>query len=199
LDNLQGSRLIRTNGGSSIYHSGQLLVTRRFSKGLTATGSYTYSKLIDDASEVFGVSQTNLPQQAAFPSVFGGQPADRAVSFFDRTHRASITYVYALPWMSEQRGALGRLLGGWELSGVTTWESGVPLTVVNGQDVDAVGGNLDRPLFNPTGQVGVRAVPAVATATANPCAVVVGATYYTNPEAIWVGTRCVPRARITGT
>ncbi|HEY3037153.1 MAG TPA: TonB-dependent receptor [Pyrinomonadaceae bacterium] len=188
LDNLQGSRLIRTNGGSSIYHSGQLLVTRRFSKGLTATGSYTYSKLIDDASEVFGVSQTNLPQQAAFPSVFGGQPADRAVSFFDRTHRASITYVYALPWMSEQRGALGRLLGGWELSGVTTWESGVPLTVVNGQDVDAVGGNLDRPLFNPTGQVGVRAVPAVATATANPCAVVVGATYYTNPEA---GGACI--------
>jgi hypothetical protein len=90
--------------------------------------------------------------------------------------------------MSEQRGALGRLLGGWELSGVTTWESGVPLTVVNGQDVDAVGGNLDRPLFNPTGQVGVRAVPAVATATANPCAVVVGATYYTNPEA---GGACI--------
>ncbi|MEP6568823.1 MAG: TonB-dependent receptor, partial [Acidobacteriota bacterium] len=183
LDNLQGSRLIRTNGGSSSYHSGQLLVTRRFSKGFTATGAYTYSKLIDNASEVFGVGATNSPQQAAFPSTLGGQAAERAVSFFDRTHRASITYVYTLPFMKEERGVLGRLLGGWQLSGVTTWESGVPLTVVNGQDADSVGGNLDRPIFNPTGQVGVRAVPAVATATVNPCAVPVGAVYYRNPEA----------------
>lgn len=188
LDNLQGSRLIRTNGGSSIYHSGQLLVTRRFANGLTATGSYTFSKLIDNASEVFGVASTNLPQQAAFPSVLGGQPADRALSFFDRTHRASITYVYALPFMNGQHGLAGHLLGGWELSGVTTWESGVPLTVVNGQDADSVGGNLDRPLFNPSGQVGVRAVPAVASATVNPCSVAVGATYYTNPEA---GGACI--------
>ncbi len=100
--------------------------------------AYTYSKLIDNASEVFGVGATNLPQQAAFPSIFGGQAADRAVSFFDRTHRASITYVYALPWMKEQRGFVGRMAGGWEISGVTTWESGVPLTVVNGQDADGV-------------------------------------------------------------
>lgn len=183
LDNLQGSRLIRTNGGSSIYHSGQLLVTRRFAKGFTATGSYTYSKLIDNASEVFGVGATNLPQQAAFPAILGGQAAERAVSFFDRTHRASITYVYALPFMKEQRGPLGRLLGGWELSGVTTFESGVPLTVVNGQDADGIGGNLDRPRFNPQGQRNVRAVPAVATATVNPCSVTVGAVYYTNPDA----------------
>jgi hypothetical protein len=193
LDNLQGSRLIRTNGGSSIYHSGQLLVTRRFSKGLTATLAYTYSRLIDNASEVFGVSQTNLPQQAAFPSILGGQAADRAVSFFDRTHRASITYVYALPWMKEQRGALGRLLGGWEISGVTTWESGVPLTVVNGQDADGVGGNLDRPLFNTFGHPGVRAVPATATAASDPCHIFSAAagannTYYTNPEA---GGACI--------
>ncbi len=189
-DNLQGSRLIRTNGGSSIYHSGQLLLTRRFSKGLTATMAYTYSRLIDNASEVFGVGSTNLPQQSAFPSIFGGQAADRAVSFFDRTHRASITYVYALPWMKEQRGFAGRLAGGWEISGVTTWESGVPLTVVNGQDADGVGGNNDRPQFNTFGHPGVRAVPAVATATSNPCAVPVGATYYTNPEA---GSACIDR------
>jgi hypothetical protein len=95
--------------------------------------------------------------------------------------------------MNEQRGPIGHLLGGWELSGITTFESGVPLTVVNGQDADAVGGNLDRPIFNPTGQVGVRAVPAVATATNDPCHVfsaTLGAnnTFYTNPEA---GGACI--------
>ncbi len=185
-DNIQGSRLIRTNGGSSIYHAGQLLVSRRFTRGLALTASYTYSKLIDNASEVFGVGDTNLPQQAAFPSIFGGQAAERAVSFFDRTHRASFTYVYQLPWYKEQRGAFGHLLGGWEVSGVTTFESGVPLTVVNGADSDQIGGNLDRPTFNPAGQKGVRAVPAIATAASNPCNVdlsLVNLTYYTNPDA----------------
>ncbi|HEX8160794.1 MAG TPA: carboxypeptidase regulatory-like domain-containing protein [Pyrinomonadaceae bacterium] len=188
LDNLQGSRLIRTNGGSSIYHSGQLQVSRRFVKGFALTGAYTFSKLIDNASEVFGVAENNAPQQAAFPAVFGGERLDRAVSFFDRTHRASFTYVYELPFMREQRGFAGRVLGGWQVSGVTVFESGAPLTVINGADADAVGGNLDRPLFNPQGLRGVRAVPALATATSNPCAVAVGATFYTNPDA---GGACI--------
>jgi len=188
LDNLQGSRLIRTNGGSSIYHSAQLLVTRRFTNGFSLSAAYTWSKLIDNASEVFTVADTNLPQQASFPSIFGGQALERAVSFFDRPHRFSLTYVYELPFMRDQRGFIGHVLGGFQLSGVTTFESGVPLTVVNGQDADSIGGNLDRPDFNPNGQTGVRAVPAIATATVNPCSVAVGATFYTNPDA---GSACI--------
>ena len=187
-DNLQGSRLIRTNGGSSSYHSAQLLVTRRFVNGFAVTGAYTWSKLMDNASEVFGVADTNLPQQASFPSIFGGQALERAVSLFDRPHRFSLTYVYALPFMKDQRGFLGHVFGGFEISGVTTFESGVPLTVVNGQDADSIGGNLDRPDFNPNGQTGVRAVPAVATAAANPCGVAVGSVFYTNPDA---GSACI--------
>lgn len=183
LDNLQGSRLIRTNSGSSIYHSGQFLLQRRFASGVALTGSYTYSKLIDNASEVFSVAETNQPQQASYPTILGGQPLERAVSFFDRTHRGSLTYVYELPFFKEQRGFVGRALGGWEISGVTTWETGVPLTVTNGADADAIGGNLDRPNYNPLGAPGSRAVPSVATATSNPCSVAVGATYYTNPDA----------------
>ena len=188
LDNLQGSRLIRTNGGSSTYHSGQLLVTRRFTNGFSLSSAYTWSKLIDNASEVFGVADTNLPQQSSFPSIFGGQAVERAVSLFDRPHRFSLTYVYELPFMREQRGFIGHVLGGFQLSGVTTFESGVPLTVVNGQDADSIGGNLDRPDFNPSGQTGVRAVPATATATANPCGVSVGSIFYTNPDA---GNACI--------
>jgi outer membrane receptor protein involved in Fe transport len=182
-DNLQGSRLIRTNGGSSNYHAAQLLVTRRFTNGFSLSTAYTWSKLIDNGSEVFGVADTNLPQQSSFPSIFGGQPAERAVSLFDRPHRFSVTYVYELPFMRNQEGFVGHLLGGFQISGVTTFESGVPLTVVNGQDADSIGGALDRPDFNPSGQTGVRAVPAIATATANPCGVTVGAVFYTNPDA----------------
>ena len=93
--------------------------------------------------------------------------------------------------MKEQRGFIGRLLGGFEISGVTTFESGVPLTVVNGVDADSIGGNLDRPDFNPAGAPGTRAIPSVATATLNPCAVAVGATFYTTGPAppVRVSTR----------
>ncbi len=174
-DNLQGSRLIRTNSGSSTYNAAQFSLTRRFSNGFTITGAYTWSKFIDNASEVFGVAGNNTPQQAMYPSIFGGQAQERAVSLFDRTHRASFTYVYELPLYKEQRGFVGHVLGGFQISGVTTFETGAPLTVVNGVDADGVAGNLDRPNFNPNGQPGVRAVPIVNTVTG-------AITGYLNPE-----------------
>ncbi|HEV7893018.1 MAG TPA: carboxypeptidase regulatory-like domain-containing protein [Pyrinomonadaceae bacterium] len=186
LDNLQGSRLIRTNGGHSIYHAAQFNLSRRFSQGLTFTAAYTWAKFIDNASDVFGVANTNLPQQAARPTILGfSTRLERGLSLFDRTHRFVMTHVYQLPWMKEQRGFAGRVLGGWEWSGVATVESGVPFTVINGQDADSIGGNLDRPDVNPGVNNNIRAVPAVATAAAggNPCNVTVGATYYTNPDA----------------
>ena len=163
LDNLQGPRTVRTNGGSSIYHSGQLNVTRRFKNDFTLTGGYTWAKLIDNASEVFAAGGTSSVAVFALPAIFGGDRFERGPSLFDRTHRASFTYVYELPFMRDQRGLLGRLGGGWQVSGVTVFESGVPFTVFNGFDADGIGGNNDRPNFNPNGQRGVRAIPATAT------------------------------------
>src|SRR5438105_2899202 len=52
-DPLQGSRLIRTNGGSSTYEAAQLSLTRRFSSGLIFSLAYTRSKYIDNSSDVF--------------------------------------------------------------------------------------------------------------------------------------------------
>ena len=193
LDNLQGARTVRGNSGLSNYHSGQFLVQRRFAQNLTFTGSYTWSKLIDNGSEVFATAIiAGGSSNPLIPFILGGLRNERAVSLFDRPHRAAITYVYALPFFKDQRGFVGHLLGGFEVSGVTTFESGVPYTVTNGVDADLIGGAFpDRPDFNPSGQRGVRAVPAVATATANPCSVAVGATYYTNPDA---GGACIDPA-----
>ena len=188
-DILQGSRLTRTNRGFSSYHAGQLDVRRRFSKNLALTAGYTWSKLIDNGSEVFAVGAINQQQQATRPSILGfDNRLERGVSLFDRAHRAVFTYVFQLPFYEDQRGFVGRVLGGWEVSGVTTFETGVPVTVANGADADGIAGNLDRPDYNPLGQRGVRAVPALATAAANPCAVAVGALFYTNPDA---GGACI--------
>jgi len=163
-DNLQGGRLIRTNGGSSIYHAGQVEVKRRFATNFLVTGSYTFSKLISNQDEVFNSLSGGIAnaQSSQTPFIFGGDRLDRALSLFDRTHSASITYVVELPLMRDQRGLFGHALGGWQLSGVTTFESGVPFTVSNGVDADGIGGSaVDRPNVNPKGRRGVRAVPRV--------------------------------------
>jgi outer membrane receptor protein involved in Fe transport len=172
LDALQGARLIRTNGGSSIYHALQMSADRRLAKGLLFKACYTWSKAIDNASEIFGVTGSNLPQNTAVPSIYGGLRYDRSLSFFDRTHRAVFTYVYQLPFLGQQKGAFGRVFGGWQVSGITTFESGMPATVANGLDADGIGGSYDRPSFNPSGTAGVRAVYNTGSATG-----------YVNPDA----------------
>ncbi|MDQ3653235.1 MAG: carboxypeptidase regulatory-like domain-containing protein [Acidobacteriota bacterium] len=188
LDNLQGTRNTRTNGGSSTYHSGQLEVRRRFADNFTITGAYTFSKLIDNASDVFGIGVATTTANSAVPSILGGERLDRGVGNFDRPHRASFTYVYEIPFFREQRGFVGRALGGFQISGVTSFESGVPYTIFNGLDADSIGGGLDRPDFNPNGQPGTRAIPFITVASAtgstvaatNPCSITtVGTIIYT--------------------
>ncbi len=173
LDPLSGSRGIRTNGGSSIYHSGQFEAKRRFANGFSFSAAYTYSKVIDNVSEIFSYGNTANNAIQGVPSIFGGLTIDRAVGFFDRTHRAVFTYNYELPFFKQQRSVLGRVAGGWSVTGLTTYESGVPYSVVNGQDADGLGGATgDRPDFNPLGQKGVRAVPNSSSPTG-----------YVNPDA----------------
>lgn len=175
LDNLQGSRLTRTNGGDSNYHAGQLEVRRRFANNFQISGSYTFSKFLSNADEVFAGGLGSTLQQASIPAVFGGQSNDRARSIFDRTHRASFTYVFQSPFFKDQRGFVGKALGGYQIGGITSFESGVPITIINGFDADGVGGALDRPTYNPNGTLNLRAYPVV-NATTN------AITHYINPS-----------------
>lgn len=175
LDRLQGGRSVRTNGGSSVYHSGQVEVRRRFADNFTMTGGYTWSKLVSNADEVFGIGLATTTAFYAIPAVLGGGAIERSISLFDRAHKANLTWVYELPFYRDQRGWVGHIVGGWQVSGVTTWESGVPFSVFNGLDSDGIGGGLERASFNAAGQRGVRAIPVV---DANNCIL-----RYTNPDA----------------
>jgi hypothetical protein len=183
LDNLQGTRTVRGNGGESMYHAGQVEVRRRFADNFTFTAAYTWSKFLDNGSEVFGNTiASNSPAQA-IPSILApnGLRNEWSYSNFDRPHRASFTYVYEIPYFREQRGVLGHILGGFQIAGVTTFESGVPYNVFNNVDADQLGGALDRPLYNPAVNNNVRAVPIVATAAIN-CGAAVGTVVYRNPD-----------------
>ncbi|MFN2500095.1 MAG: TonB-dependent receptor domain-containing protein [Pyrinomonadaceae bacterium] len=175
LDNLQGGRTVRTNGGHSSYHAGQLEVRRRLSNNFQIRGSYTFSKLLSNGDEVFAVGVGSASSFFALPSVLGGGAFEKGLSQNDRTHRGVIGYVYEFPFMREQRGFIGHLLGGFQVSGVTSFESGTPFTVFNGNDSDGIGGGTERPSYNPAGRAGVRALP-VTDATG-------AITGYVNPDA----------------
>lgn len=160
---LLGIRRYRTNGANSSYNSLQFRVDKGFSHGLTFTTSYTWSKLLDNISEVFGTTNSNA-STASVPAFQGGLRLDKGPSDYDRTHRVVISYIYDLPGFKE--GLLGKTLGGWEVSGVTSFQSGAPFTIVNGADRNGDGlSTADRPeIGNPNAPHNTRAI-IVPTAT----------------------------------
>ncbi len=154
LDPTQGSRVIRTNGGHSTYHSLQTQVSKRFTSNFGLNAAWTWSKLLDNASEIFQYNNTS--PNASLPAAFGGQNLEKGLSLYDRTHKLSLTWLYELPFMRTQKGLLGKVVGGWEVAGITIFESGVPYSVANGADSDGIGG-ANRADLNPAGKAGVRA------------------------------------------
>jgi hypothetical protein len=114
--------------GNSVYHGLQATVLHRFAGGLYLQSAYTYAKSIDDTST----------SQVAFISRFNDQTnarASRSLSDYDRKHRWINTFTYSLPFFAHRSGAAHAALGGWDISGVVTLQSGTPFSVT-----DSLGG-----------------------------------------------------------
>jgi hypothetical protein len=140
---LLGIRRYRTSGANSTYNSLQLRLDKAVSHGLSFTTSYTWSKFIDSTSEVFATTNSNAATSSV-AAFLGGLRLDRGPSDYDRTHRLVISYIWDLPGF--KRGLANNLLGGWSISGVTSFQSGAPFTIINGFDRDADGlATADRP------------------------------------------------------
>jgi hypothetical protein len=109
---------------TSNYNSLQASLNKRFSKGLTVQVAYTWSKLL-----------TNMPQDRAL-GVYNSYDiaSNYGLSTLNTPQMFVASYVYDFPFYRNQSGFLGRVLGGWELSGITTIQSGQSLTVVQGTD-----------------------------------------------------------------
>jgi hypothetical protein len=140
----------RTNGGDSIYHSFQLQADRKFTHGLLLRGAYTFSKLIDDGSEVFVTTGASSFSQDPF-----NQAGDRGLSAFDHRHRFVLTYLWDLPYVHSSNGAMGVLKAitrDWQTSATATFSTGSPDTVFTGFDILGDGSGVnDRPnLGNPS-------------------------------------------------
>ena len=138
---------LRANRAESDYHSMQVSLDKRLSRGFSAGVHFTWSSFIDTASELFNPSGGEV---AVAQDSFNLQ-ADRARSTYDRPLRLSGNFVYELPWYQDQRGFLGHALGGWQINSFFTFQSGAPFTPLNGADptgalngIDGLVGNAIR-------------------------------------------------------
>jgi hypothetical protein len=104
---------------NSNYHSLQTFFQHRFGGNSLFNAAYTWSKNLTD----------NQTDRSTAPQNPYNIREDYGRAQLDRRHVLTVNAVYELPWFSEQQGFVGRLLGGWELSGIATAFSGLPLTI----------------------------------------------------------------------
>ncbi len=121
-----GGRTTRANTSQSIYHSLQTRYNGRFFRDSVNLGlSYTWSKTIDDSSDIF--ARTDITSPSA-QNPFCINRCERGPSALDRPHAFSANFIYDVPYFREQRGVLGHLLGGWQLNGTYFLTSGATFT-----------------------------------------------------------------------
>lgn len=115
----------RANTGNSWYNGLQARYNARLMKDSLSVGaSYTWSKTIDDASEIFAFDIASANAQNPFCI----NRCERALSQIDRRNAFSANFIWEMPWMKQQKGFVGHLLGGWQVNGVFLLVSGEPYT-----------------------------------------------------------------------
>ncbi len=139
------------DGANGVYNSLSLKATRRFSQGLSVVSSYTWAHAIDETSGIRNQGfDTLYPQNSYCIS------CERGSSAFDVRHRMVTSVLYDLP-VGKGRIAnitnpvLDTIVGGWNIGGILTLQSGMPGNVsIGGVDNASTGsGGYDRP--NSTG------------------------------------------------
>lgn len=170
------------SNGNSTYHGASAQLIRRFADGFQLTAAYTWSHLIDDTTaEVF--STVLSPRRV---EDFQNLRRDRADSALDRRHRFVTSFIYELPWFSNNsNGFVRTVFGGINFAGTFTAESGQKATVLSGIDSNGNGdAAADRSIRNTNG---VRSTGSTVTALTRTDGQIVG--YLAdNPNAEYIRT-----------
>ena len=104
---------------NSNYNSLQTKFTKRFSGKSLIDVNYTYSRGLTNAQSDYSSAPQNSYNLAA----------EYGPSVYNRSNVLTIDGVWEVPWMRDQKGLVGRVVGGWEMSGIYAIDSGLPLTV----------------------------------------------------------------------
>ena len=124
-----------TSGATSLYNGLQVRVLHRYTHGISFQGQWTYSKSIDDASDVGGGGLVE--------PIDGDLASLRGLSSFDDRHNVRGTATYELPFGQRYRfanhGWTNKLFGDWRLLNTVTWRTGTPLNLVLNSDPSGTG------------------------------------------------------------
>lgn len=146
---LYSTNLQVNNGAWSYYHGLQLEYTKRLSNSLNFQAAYTWSKAIDTTSDATAFNAGDSNQNGNDAKV------SRALSRTHTPHRFTFFGTYRTPFFDKDRGVLGHVLGGWELSSVFKWAHGTPFTVIGtGFDLNLDGFAENRPVLLDTSILG---------------------------------------------
>jgi hypothetical protein len=153
--------IYRHNSGTTNYNALEAKVEQRTSHGLTLLFSYTYSKLIDDASSVFSSTVLSSPNSNSLVAADTFHPGlERDASNGDMPNVVALSAVYGLPagrgHSFASHGIANTLVGGWDLNAIMSLQSGMPVTVTQATNNNSFAGfALERPFVQ-----GKTALPA---------------------------------------
>ena len=149
---------LNQTSAQSTYHSLQMTLNHRASRGIEFQAAYTFSKSIDNASNAGGgaFSDGTLDRSSGLDtgSVFGNQfsaHANRGLSDFDRTHRFVLNFVWDVPklsWPAHSRVGQA-VFSNWQLSGIVISMSGLPVDLFDPAAGDLYGLAGARPNWAP--------------------------------------------------
>jgi hypothetical protein len=129
----------RSNGTSS-YNAGQLQLDKRYTRGLSYSVGYTYSKSINAGGDGWFGAEGGVPVDPYHPNAFGS----RSVAGTDLTHVLTENTIYQVPIGKGQRWSTGHavadyILGNWQLNNFLTLRSGLPFTPIISSDIANTG------------------------------------------------------------
>lgn len=110
-------RTLQTRFNSN-YHSLQITAQRRFSRSSQINLAYTWARNLTNSQNEFATAPQNTYNLGD----------EYARANLDRRHVLNVNYIYELPFYEQQKGALGKLLGGWQISGITYYFTGLGFT-----------------------------------------------------------------------
>ncbi len=119
------------NVSNSIYHGLQIDLNRRFTKGLLFGLAYTWSRSSDFGSAQRDILADGMPRSLQY-----------GLSDYDHRHVAVINVIYELPFLREKKSLTAKILGGWQITEVTQFQTGAPASVQSSNDFAGVGSNV---------------------------------------------------------
>ncbi|MEZ5361737.1 MAG: TonB-dependent receptor [Bryobacterales bacterium] len=133
------AQIAHTNTGANAhYDSLQASFRQRLAHGFTINGSYTFSKSIDEISDdIFNPTAVALVNS-------NNRRLDRGASSFNAPHIFVLSYLWDLP-QTQRFGWVGKqVINGWQMSGITRFDAGSPITITAGSDTNLDGNANDR-------------------------------------------------------